>query len=84
MKGYKAYPVCEEETFSIQLKYGRKKVYLSTRRFLSMFHRYRRLRKAFNGSTEKEKSPKALSGEHVYQQVKDLIISFEKVERNTT
>ena len=58
-------------------------MYLDTHRFLSSFHSYRRLRKAFNGSAEEEeKAPKALSGEHVYQQVKDFITSFEKVKRN--
>jgi len=31
-----------------------------------MLHRYRRLQKALNGSTEEEKAPKALNIEQVY------------------
>ena len=83
MKGHKARPVCEEETFSIQLKHERKIVYLGTQRFLLTFHCYRRLRKAFNGSTEEEKALKPLNGEQVYQRVKHLIISYEKRKQNT-
>ena len=82
MKGHKACPVCEE-TFSIQLKYGRKKIYLDTWRFLPVFHRYRRLKKAFNGSTENEKALKTLNSEHVYQRVKKLNKRYEKMKKNT-
>ena len=67
VKGHKACPICEEDLFSVQLKYGRKAVYLDTQRFLSMSYHYRRLLKAFNGSTEEEKAPKALSGKQVYE-----------------
>lgn len=63
VKGHKACPIYEEDTFSLQLKHGRKTIYLGTRRFLSMSHCYRRLRKAFNGSTEEGKVPKTLSAE---------------------
>ena len=75
--------MCEEETFSIQLKYERKTVYLSTQRFLPTFHHYRRLRKAFNESTEEEKAPKPLNCEQVYQRVKHLTTSYEKRKQNT-
>jgi len=64
VKGHKACLVCEEEIFSIQLKNERKIVYFGARRFLPMFHRYRRLQ---NGSTKKEKAPEQLNSEHVYQ-----------------
>jgi len=83
VKGHKEYLVYEEETFSIELKNGRKTVYLSTQRFLPAFHGYRRLRKVFNGSTEERKAPKALNGELVYQQVKKLNTRYEKVKQNT-
>src|ERR1700722_5407991 len=42
VKGYKACPVCEEDTHFIQLKHGRKIVYLGNYRFLPIHHRYRR------------------------------------------
>ena len=41
------------------------------------------LQKAFNGSTEEEKAPKALNGEHVYQQVKKLNTRYGKMKQNT-
>jgi len=52
-----------------------------------MFHSYRRLRKAFNGSTKGERAPKALIGEEVYQWVNHLRASYCKgkiitVEKN--
>ena len=55
VKEHKACPICGEDKFSVQLKPERKIVYLGTRRFLPISHRYRRLRKAFNRSTEEEK-----------------------------
>jgi len=63
VKGHKACPICGEDKFSIQLKPERKIVYLGTRRFLPMLHRYWRLRKEFNESIEEEKAPKVLNGE---------------------
>ena len=50
VKGHKTCPICGEDTFSVQLRHGRKTVYLSTWRFLPVSHCYRRLRKALNGS----------------------------------
>jgi len=54
----------------VQLKHESKTVYLGIRRFMPALHHYRRLRKAFNGSTEEEKAPKALNSEQVYERVK--------------
>ena len=65
VKKHKACPICEEDTFSVQLKHRRKTTYLDTQRFLPTLHCYRRLRKAFNESTEEEKSPKAMNDEHI-------------------
>jgi len=44
-------------------------------------------KKAFNGSTEERRTPKALNGEEVYQQVNHLRASYDKrtkitVEKN--
>ena len=83
VKGHKVCLVCEEETFSIQLKHGRKRIYLCTRRFLPVFHCNRRLQKAFNRSTEEENASKALNAEQVYQRVKKLNTRYEKVKQNT-
>ena len=73
MKGHKLCPACEEKTFFIQLKHKRKTIYLDTRLFLTTFHHYRRVQKAFDGYIEEGKAPKPLNVEHVYQWVKHLV-----------
>ena len=50
VKDHRACPICEEDTSYIQLKHGRKIVYIRHRRFLQPHHLYRRLKKAFNGN----------------------------------
>ncbi|CAH9081963.1 unnamed protein product, partial [Cuscuta epithymum] len=80
-KGHKACPICEEDTCYHQLPHGRKTVYLSHRRFLRRDHPYRRLRKAFNGCNENRCSPIPLTGEQVYQRVKDINVVFGKSKK---
>jgi len=67
VKGHHACPICEEDTSYIQLKHGRKIVYIRHRRFLIPHHPYRRLKKVFNGSQEHETAPILLTGEQVFQ-----------------
>ena len=74
----KACLICEEDTFYIQLKHGRKTIYLSTRRFFSYITPLSEARKAFDRYTEEEKAPKALNSAQVYEQVKRLMSSCEK------
>jgi len=83
VKEHKACSICEEDTFYVQLKHGRKTIYLDTQRFLPMLHHYRMPRKVFNGFTKEEKAPKALNGEQVYERVKHLMPSCENVKQNT-
>lgn len=82
VKGHKGCPICEEETCFKQLKHGKKTVYLGHRKFLKPNHPYRKLRKAFNGEQEFETAPQALTGEQVYQRVKDVNVKFGKKEKN--
>jgi len=84
VKGQKACPICEKDTCYHQFKHGRKTVYLGHRRFLKRNHPYRRLKKSFNGCKENKVAPKALTGEEVYQRVKDINVSFGKKENNAT
>ena len=48
-----------------------------------MSHHYQRLKKAFNGSTEERRTPTALNGEEVYQQVNHLRASYDKRKKIT-
>jgi hypothetical protein len=84
VKGYKACPICEDNTYSQYLKHGKKIVYLGHRRFLKPNHPYRRLKKAFNLDQENGIAPRALTGEEVYGLVKDVNVLFGKHEKQTT
>ena len=78
VKGHKACPICEDDTNFVQLKYGRKTVYLGHRRFLDRHHPYRRLRKRFNGFPEHASAPIPLTGEEVYRRVARVTVEFGK------
>ncbi|KAA0046780.1 transposase [Cucumis melo var. makuwa] len=72
VKGYKAYPICGDNTNSIRLRQGKKIAYLGHRRFLARDHLYRRQKKSFNGKKELGTISEPLSGEDVYLKLKDL------------
>ncbi|KAL0561366.1 hypothetical protein IC582_001791 [Cucumis melo] len=72
VKGYKAFPICGDNTNSIRLQHGKKIAYLGHRRFLARDHPYRRQKKSFNGKKELGTIPEPLSGEDVYLKLKDL------------
>ncbi|KAL0536960.1 hypothetical protein IC582_025923 [Cucumis melo] len=72
VKGYKACPICGDNTNSIRLRHGKKIAYLGHRRFLARHHPYRRQKKSFNGKKELGTIPEPLSGEDVYLKLKDL------------
>ena len=65
-------PVCMKDTSSIRLKNGKKTVYLGHQRFLLKNHRYCKQKKAFDGNTEERTGPPILSGEDVFEMVKDV------------
>ena len=71
VKGKKACPDCGSDTCSIHLKNCSKTVYQGHRRFLPANHKYRGMRKAFNGHAERRPAPVPLSGHEVYQQLKN-------------
>ncbi|KAL4030797.1 hypothetical protein IC575_009049 [Cucumis melo] len=52
VEGYKACPICGDNTNSIRLRHGKKIAYLGHRRFLARDHLYRRQKKSFNGKKE--------------------------------
>ena len=84
VKGHHACLICERNTSSIQLKYGKKIVYIMHRRFLKPYHPYRRLKKAFNGCQENKNVPQPLAGNEVYDRVKDIITIFGKTQKKTS
>jgi hypothetical protein len=47
-------------------------------RFLQANHRYRKNKKAFDGTIEKHRAPKIHKGEHMFRIVKDLKVVLGK------
>ena len=84
VKGHYACPVCETNTSFIQLKHGKKTAYSRHQRFLKPYHPYRRLKKAFNGSQENESVLQPLTGNEVYDRVKDIITIIGKTQKKTS
>ncbi|KAL4017050.1 hypothetical protein IC575_024724 [Cucumis melo] len=83
VKGYKACPICEDNTNSIRLRHGKKIAYLEHQRFLARNHPYRRQKKSFNGKKELGTIQESLSGEDVYLKLKDLEFSKgKKIHKN--
>ncbi|XP_074291434.1 uncharacterized protein LOC141618227 [Silene latifolia] len=76
--GKEACPLCGEDVDSCYLTFSRKQAYLGYRRFLEEDHSYRRQQKAFNGKPEHRPPPKILTGNEVYEKVKDIQITYGK------
>ena len=81
VKGHHACPICEKNTSYIQLKHGKKIMYTRHQRFLKPYHPYRRMKKAFNGTSEIDSPPKPLAGHEVFDRVKDIITMFGKTQK---
>ncbi|CAL2247513.1 unnamed protein product [Prunus armeniaca] len=71
VKGYKACPICGDDTPSHRLKNGHKIGYIGHRKWLLINHPYRRQRAAFNGKPEYGTPPEPLTGEEVLHMVED-------------
>ncbi|KAA0034912.1 transposase [Cucumis melo var. makuwa] len=71
MKGYKACLICGKETSFIRLPHAKKNAYMGHRKYLPRYHPYRRQKKAFDGNQKHERPPLPLSGEAVYNRLKD-------------
>jgi len=81
VKGHHACPICEKDTSYIQLKHDKKIVDTRHRRFLKPFHPYRRMKKAFNGTSEIDSSPIPLSGLDVFDWVKNISSMYGKTQK---
>ncbi|KAI5316905.1 hypothetical protein L3X38_036612 [Prunus dulcis] len=71
VKGYKACPICGDDTPSHRLKNGHKICYIGHRKWLPINHPYRRQRAAFNEKPEYGIPPEPLTGEEVLHMVEN-------------
>ncbi|GJV82227.1 uncharacterized protein Tco_1518097 [Tanacetum coccineum] len=83
-KGYKACPVCEDDTHSKWLPNCRKMVYMEHRRSLRKNHPYRKRKKLFDGNNELGVLRQPLDGEAVLSRVRDVNNVFGKRKRTTS
>src|SRR5437762_3056628 len=54
----------------------KKLVYMRSQQFLPPTHRYRKMRKEFDGTKEKGRAPKHLDGKLVFELVKNIRVVF--------
>ncbi|XP_027174679.1 uncharacterized protein LOC113774329 [Coffea eugenioides] len=71
-KGYKACPICLDDTTSVYLRNGLKCCYMGHRRFLPADHKWRRERKSFNGKSDLRQPVRTLSGEEIFEQLQEF------------
>lgn len=72
VKGYKACPICGDDTPSHRLTHGNKVCYIGHRRFLPQDHSFRKQRVTFNGEQEFRPPHVSLTGEEVFRKVDGL------------
>ena len=70
-KGTKACPHCLYDTESVWLNNSCKTMYMRHRRYLPMYHPYRKM-KQFNENKENDSALRAFRGKEVYNMVKDI------------
>ncbi|KAL6219265.1 hypothetical protein ACLB2K_012471 [Fragaria x ananassa] len=75
-KGFKACPVCVEDTELVRLKNCKKLVFMGARRWLCDDHRYRGWKNNFNGKVERRPHPNGLTGSQCLRATRGLIIKF--------
>lgn len=81
-KGYKACPVCAEDTESTRLENCKKECYMGHRRWLPDDHEYRGWTNNFNGLPETRCRPKRRTGAECLRVTRGLKIQFGKGKKN--
>ncbi|XP_074266937.1 uncharacterized protein LOC141590230 [Silene latifolia] len=83
VKGEKACPVCDDGMKGEWLSSSRKMVYTGYRAYLPHDHHYRKQKKAFNGEQVFTGRPMILTGEQVFEKIKDIDTVFGKKNKST-
>lgn len=74
--GFKACPVCVEDTESVRLKNCKKLRFMGARRWLCDDHCYRGWKNNFNGKVERRPCPNGMTGSQCLRATRGLIIKF--------
>lgn len=83
VKGYKACPICSEQTYSERLTHCKKNNYMGHRRFLSRYHPYRKQKKAFNLLSEDRMAPEPLTGDEILKRMEEISFSWGKAKKQS-
>ncbi|OIT20623.1 hypothetical protein A4A49_63398, partial [Nicotiana attenuata] len=73
-----ACPTCNFDAEPCRLRHSRKWCFIGHRRFLARNHKFRLMRHRFDGNVEERNPPRKLSGSNIFQQVKDIDVTFGK------
>jgi hypothetical protein len=63
---------CVDGTVSVYLPSSRKLVFIRHRRFLERKHKYRKMKRHFDNTTEKDSAPKWYTGKLLFKMVKNI------------
>jgi hypothetical protein len=77
-KGKSGFSVCVDGTASVYLPSSRKLVFMRHRRFLQRKHKYRKMKRYFDNTVEKDSVPKWYTGKLLFEVVKNIQVIFEK------
>ncbi|XP_074353359.1 uncharacterized protein LOC141692428 isoform X1 [Apium graveolens] len=84
IKGANACPICEDSTTDIHLKNCKKNVYMGHRTFLPLAHPYRKRKRSFDGTIETRVARLPLTGNEVFERVKNIDIVLGKLYKKPT
>jgi hypothetical protein len=77
-KGKSGCPICVDETASVYLPSSRKLVFMQHRWFLERKYKYRKMKRHFNNTIEKDSAPKWYTRKLLFEMVKNIQVVFGK------
>jgi hypothetical protein len=77
-KGKSGCPICVDGTASVYLPSSRKLVFMQHRWFLERKYKYRKIKRHFNNTIEKDSAPKWYTRKLLFEMVKNIQVVFGK------
>jgi hypothetical protein len=78
IKGKSGYPICVDGIASVYLPSSRKLVFMRHRWFLERKHKYRKMKRHFDNTIEKDSAPKQYTGKLLFEMVNNIQFVFGK------
>jgi hypothetical protein len=77
-KGKSGCPIYVDETVSVYLLSSRKLVFMWHRQFLERKHKYRKMKRHFDNTVEKDSALKWYTGKLLFERIKNIQVVFGK------